>query len=82
MKNLPIELTDEYQANVRSIDANTPSQSMEEIMSILQEARKPGDVQRSDIGGLVDGSTELDDMDDDLELDEDVDTSGDFVCAL
>ncbi|XP_039126230.1 serine/threonine-protein kinase SAPK2 [Dioscorea cayenensis subsp. rotundata] len=82
VKNLPIELTDEYQANVRSIDANTPSQSMEEIMSILQEARKPGDVQRSDIGGLVDGSTELDDMDDDLELDEDVDTSGDFVCAL
>ncbi|KAM0936104.1 putative protein kinase CAMK-OST1L family [Dioscorea sansibarensis] len=82
LKNLPIELTDDYQKNLRSIDASTPSQSMEEIMSILQEARKPGDVQRSAIGGLVDGSTELDEMDEDLELDEDVDTSGDFVCAL
>jgi serine/threonine-protein kinase SRK2 len=79
LKNLPIEMTDEYQTNMQMIDLNSPSQSVEEIMAIIQEARKPGDGLKltGQIPGL--GSMDLDDVDVD---DIDVDDSGDFVCAL
>ncbi|GJN10986.1 hypothetical protein PR202_ga29141 [Eleusine coracana subsp. coracana] len=79
LKNLPIEMTDEYQMNLQIIDMNVPSQSMEEIMAVIQEARKPGDGLKltGQLPGL--GSMDLDDIDVD---DIDVDDSGDFVCAL
>jgi len=79
LKNLPIEMTDEYQISVLMTDMNVPSQSLEEIMAIIQEARKPGDGMKltGQIPGL--GSMELDDIDVD---DIDVEDSGDFVCAL
>uniref|UniRef100_A0A0D3GTP9 non-specific serine/threonine protein kinase n=1 Tax=Oryza barthii TaxID=65489 RepID=A0A0D3GTP9_9ORYZ len=79
LKNLPIEMTDEYQMSVQMNDINTPSQGLEEIMAIIQEARKPGDGSKfsGQIPGL--GSMELDDIDTD---DIDVEDSGDFVCAL
>ncbi|WVZ76234.1 hypothetical protein U9M48_024223 [Paspalum notatum var. saurae] len=79
LKNLPIEMTDEYQMSVQMTDVNVPSQSLDEIMAIIQEARKPGDGLKlsGQLPGL--GSMELDDIDVD---DIDVDDSGDFVCAL
>ena len=79
LKNLPIEMTDEYQMNLQLVDMNAPSQSLEEIMAIIQEARKPGDGLKhaGQLPGL--GSMELDDIDVD---DIDVEDSGDFVCAL
>jgi serine/threonine-protein kinase SRK2 len=72
-------MTDEYQMSVQMNDINTPSQGLEEIMAIIQEARKPGDGSKfsGQIPGL--GSMELDDIDTD---DIDVEDSGDFVCAL
>ncbi|WVZ66734.1 hypothetical protein U9M48_015918 [Paspalum notatum var. saurae] len=79
LKNLPIEMTDEYQMSVQMTDVNVPSQSLDEIMAIIQEARKPGDGLKlsGQLPGL--GSMELDDIDVD---DIDVEDSGDFVCAL
>ncbi|XP_066391244.1 serine/threonine-protein kinase SAPK2 isoform X2 [Miscanthus floridulus] len=79
LKNLPIEMTDEYQMNLQLVDMNVLSQSLEEIMAIIQEARKPGDGLKhaGQLPGL--GSMELDDIDVD---DIDVEDSGDFVCAL
>ena len=76
MTNLPVELMEggSYQSN----DVNNPSQSMEEVLSIIQDARKPLEVARSGVESL--GSMDLDDLDE-AEI-EDVETSGDFVCAL
>ncbi|XP_029119428.1 serine/threonine-protein kinase SAPK2 isoform X3 [Elaeis guineensis] len=82
LKNLPIELTDEYQNRLQSSNTNTPSQSIEEVMAIIQEARKPSEGPK--LGGehFVGGSSmDLDDIDADVDLD-DIETSGDFVCAL
>ncbi|GAU36713.1 hypothetical protein TSUD_217700 [Trifolium subterraneum] len=59
-------------------DVNNPSQSVDEILSIIQEARKPLNIPK--IGGLLSGtSMDLDDFDADIDL-EDIDTFGDFVC--
>ncbi|XP_010555374.1 PREDICTED: serine/threonine-protein kinase SRK2F [Tarenaya hassleriana] len=59
-------------------------QSVEEIVKIIDEARKPVAGNNGGLG-LIDGSMDLlDDDDDDVDDDEidDVETSGDFVCAL
>uniref|UniRef100_A0A5B7A1B3 Putative serine/threonine-protein kinase SAPK2 isoform X2 n=1 Tax=Davidia involucrata TaxID=16924 RepID=A0A5B7A1B3_DAVIN len=77
LKNLPIELMEggSFQSN----DVNNPSQSVEEILSIIREAKTLHDVVKPGphlVGGIMD----LDDLDDaDIE---DVETSGDFVCSL
>ena len=75
LKNLPIEIMDggSWQRN----DVNNPSQSVEEILFIIQEARKPAEVLKSG-GPYMGGSMDLDDLD----ADEDIETSGDFVCPL
>lgn len=75
LKNLPIEMMDggSWQKN----DVNNPSQSVEEILSIIQEARKTTGVRKAG-GPFMEGSMDLDDID----ADEDIETSGDFVCPL
>ncbi|KAJ9673889.1 hypothetical protein PVL29_023441 [Vitis rotundifolia] len=75
LKNLPIEMMDggSWQKN----DVNNPSQSVEEISSIIQEARKPTGVRKAG-EPFIEGSMDLDDLD----ADEDIETSGDFVCSL
>lgn len=78
LKNLPIELTEggSWQGN----DVNNPSQNIEEVLSIIQEARKPVEVPK--VGAhILGGSMDLDDLDADADL-EDIETSGDFVCPL
>lgn len=82
LKNLPIEFMEEGVGGLQNDDVNDEScQRIEEILSIIQEARKPGEGPK--VGGqFVGGSMDLDDMDaDDADID-DIDTSGDFVCAL
>ena len=80
LKNLPIEMTDEYQQSMQLADMNTPGQSLEEVMAIIQEARKPGDA--VNLAGQLLGSMDLDDIDlDDID-DIDIENSGDFVCAV
>lgn len=84
-KNLPLEFMEGEEAScLQQMKKNTenPSQSNEEILAIVQEARKPGDVAKVSGGHLVGGSMDLDELDDaDLD-DDDIETSGDFVCSL
>ncbi|KAH1065367.1 hypothetical protein J1N35_030354 [Gossypium stocksii] len=79
LKNLPMELKEG--GNWESHDVNNPSQSLEEVQSIIQEAMKTTEVPK---GGelFLGGSMDLDDdLDGDEDL-EDVESSGDFVCPL
>lgn len=78
LRNLPIELKEggSYQSN----DVNNPSQSLEEALSIIQEARQPLEVPKLG-GSFTGGSMDLDDLDIDADV-EDIGTSGDFVCPL
>lgn len=75
MRNLPVELMEggSWQSN----DVNNPSQSVDEVLSILQEARKPLNYPK--IGGLLSvGSMDLDEFDLDTDL-EDIEMFSDFV---
>ncbi|KAK8325541.1 hypothetical protein V6Z12_A11G058800 [Gossypium hirsutum] len=79
LKNLPIEFMegeDGYMENEEE------SQRIEEILCIIDEARKGGDGPK--VGSqLLGGSMDLDDDDIDCDADiDDLETSGDFVCAL
>nr|GMD91249.1 serine/threonine-protein kinase SAPK2 [Ipomoea batatas] len=77
LKNLPVELMDG--GSYQCMDVNNPSQSMEEISSIIQEARTVVQLPRTQTYSFG-GSMELDDLDDaDIE---DIETSGDFVSQL
>ncbi|XP_043690273.1 serine/threonine-protein kinase SAPK2-like [Telopea speciosissima] len=81
LKNLPIELMEREEGSFLNNDIKDTSQSIEEVLSIIQEARKPTD-QGFKIGGhFIGGSMDLDDIDADTDIDE-IETSGDFVCAL
>lgn len=77
LKNLPVELMEG--GSWQSQDVNNPSQTMEEVQFIIQEAMKTTEVPK--VGEFsMGGSMDLDDLDADTDLD--VDTSGDFVCPL
>ncbi|TYG78956.1 serine/threonine-protein kinase SAPK2 isoform X2 [Gossypium raimondii] len=77
LKNLPIELMEG--GSWQSQDVNNPSQTIEEVQFIIQEAMKTTEVPK--VGEFsMGGSMDLDDLDADTDLD--VDTSGDFVCPL
>ncbi|RLN17916.1 putative snRK/SAPK family protein kinase [Panicum miliaceum] len=75
-------MTEEYQQNMQLAGMNTPEQSLEEVMAIIQEARRPGEAMQ--VAGQVScpGSMDLDDIDLDYIDDIDVENSGDFVCAM
>jgi len=64
----------------QSNDVNNPSQSVEEVLSIIQEASKPVFLSKGE-EHLLGSSMDLDDLDADADL-EDIETSGDFVCPL
>ncbi|GAB2217146.1 hypothetical protein Droror1_Dr00000309 [Drosera rotundifolia] len=77
LKNLPTELMDGASWQ-KTGGINQPSQSTEEILSLIQEARKPPEQPRL-AGPLLSGSMDLDDLDDvDADL-EDLGANGDFV---
>nr|AIH00112.1 sucrose nonfermenting 1-related protein kinase 2.9 [Fragaria x ananassa] len=73
LKNLPMELMEggSWQSN----DVNIPSQSTEEVLSIIQEARKSVPYPNT-VTHLIEGNMDLDDLDAEVE---DVETSGDFA---
>ena len=78
--NLPLELMEG--GSCLSSDVNVPSQSVEEVLSILQEARKPPNVPMVGDSLVTEGSMDFDDLldaDADADLD-DLETSGEFVC--
>lgn len=77
MRNLPIELMEG--GSWQTSDVNNPSQSVDEVLSIIQEARKPLNIPKDGGGLLIGGSMDLDDYDVDADL-EDIETFGDFVC--
>lgn len=62
-------------------NGENPGQSNEEVLAIIQEARKVVAGDGVKIGeSFLGGSMDLDELDD-TDLD-DIETSGDFVCAL
>nr|ARJ31357.1 SnRK1 [Epimedium pseudowushanense] len=81
-KNLPVELMEGEDGNLQNnMDPNDPSQSIEDILAIVQEAGKPVGGPR--IGGhFIGGSMELDELDADDDDLEDIEASGEFVCAM
>ncbi|GMY11398.1 serine/threonine-protein kinase SAPK2-like [Fagus crenata] len=80
LKNLPVEFMDENEGDLLNNEGNDSSQSTEDILSIIQEARKP--VEGPQVGGSsLLGSMDLDDLEADCDID-DIETSGDFVCAM
>lgn len=82
MKNLPVEFLEgeEYSSEAKALD--DLAQSTEEVLAIIREARKPVDGYKLD-GQFVGGSSmDLDDeLDSDADID-DIDMSGEFVCAM
>lgn len=77
LKNLPMELMEggSYQIN----DVNNPTQSTEDILSIIQEAMTPFEAPKGrefSFGGSMDFEY-MDDADV-----EDIETSGEFVCPM
>ncbi|KAK1304406.1 Serine/threonine-protein kinase SAPK3 [Acorus calamus] len=80
LKNLPKELSEGENANNWGGESSENTQSVEEILRIIQEARTPFNASKAVAGpsDLV-----LPDADDDIDLDvEDVYDSGDFVTAI
>lgn len=81
LKNLPIELMEggSWQSN----DVNNPSQSLEEVLSIIQEARKVTEAAAKVEAQYFGSSMDLDDLDADADLyDAELETSGDFAHSL
>ncbi|KAE9450014.1 hypothetical protein C3L33_18086, partial [Rhododendron williamsianum] len=86
LKNLPVELLEQEEASTQRNDEDQkPShQSMEEVLAIIQEARKVTEAAAARGGGhFVAGSMDLDDADLDADIDDgEIDSSGEFVCTL
>ncbi|MBA0861589.1 hypothetical protein Goshw_029342 [Gossypium schwendimanii] len=79
LKHLPKEFMGGEGGNLEK-EEDEQFQSIEEVLSIIEEARELGEGPK--IGShLLGGSMELDDLDTDADID-DMETSGDFVCAL
>lgn len=77
LKNLPIEVAEGGRWEKNNV--HNPSQSMEEVLNIIQEARLVSIEVANGRGNSTQGSMDLDELDADIE---DLDTSGDFVCSL
>ncbi|KAM3338596.1 hypothetical protein P3S68_030682 [Capsicum galapagoense] len=84
LKHLPKEFMEGEEASLVQVDGGEkPLQSIEEALAIIQEARKPEEGSKaSDYFVNSSISMDLDDFDTDADLDDEIDTSGDFLCAL
>ncbi|XP_058104111.1 serine/threonine-protein kinase SAPK3-like [Magnolia sinica] len=79
LKNLPRELV-EVEKNYKDADHDRPSQSVDEIMQIIQEARTPAEGSKGS-GQASMGVADPDEVDTDADTEE-VDNSGDFVARV
>lgn len=81
--NLPIDYVSPETTSVQSRDTDEcSSQSIEEALAIIREARKADEPPKMN-HLYVGGSMDLDEIDTDEDsYDDDIDTSEDFVCAL
>ncbi|KAG9452539.1 hypothetical protein H6P81_005443 [Aristolochia fimbriata] len=80
LKNLPKELVEGERTNYESMERDQPSQSTEEIMRIIQEARTPAVGVKTD-GQSAAGNMDVDEVDTDADAEEEVDYSGDLLGA-
>lgn len=82
LKDLPVEFMEENESGLycNNGESTESSQSIEEILSIIQEARNPG-LGPKVSGNIVGGNMDFDELEADADID-DMDTSGDFVCAM
>lgn len=72
LKNLPKEIIEAEKKGYQETKKDQPSQMVEEIMRIIQEARVPGQGSKAgDVGQVGTGSLDIDD-------EEEIDVSGDF----
>lgn len=72
LKNLPKEIIEAERIGHEETQKDQPSQSVDEIMRIIQEARTPGQGSKAgDVGETGTGSLDVED-------DEEVDVSGDY----
>ncbi|CAN4122311.1 unnamed protein product [Withania somnifera] len=78
LKNLPVELMEG--GSYQCVDVNNPSQSMEEVLAIIQEARVPLLVPKSGTYSYG-GSMELDELDE-ADVEDVTEISGDFAGLL
>lgn len=83
LKNLPVEFMEgeDYSLQLQTNDSDNPPQDTEQVLAIITEAGKPMEGLKLE-GQFVGGSMDLaDEIDSDEDID-DIETSGDFVCAL
>ncbi|XVF10937.1 hypothetical protein REPUB_Repub07fG0226400 [Reevesia pubescens] len=82
LKNLPKELVEIEKTNYAESERDQPSQSVEEIMRIIQEAKTPGKGAKvgEQAAAAAAGTSEPDDAEADLESE--VDVSGDFETPM
>ena len=76
LKNLPRELLEVEKKSYSKLEDEQPTQSVEEIMRIIQEAKTPGEGAKASGQGAAGASAS--DHDDESE----VDVSGDYVEAV
>lgn len=79
LKNLPADLVDLADRSYDFEDPNHPPQSIEEIMRIISEAREPG---AGSTGHFFGDPVDDMDLENDADVDPDIDSSGEFVCAM
>lgn len=77
LKNLPKELIEGEKTNYEDANRDRPTQSVEEIMRVINEARKSGDPSKA---GAMSAVETIDTDDEDVESE--VDLSGEFVGSI
>ncbi|KAK1356474.1 Sucrose non-fermenting-1-related protein kinase 2.4 [Heracleum sosnowskyi] len=80
LKNMPKELVEGEKTNYGEADRDKQLQSIEEIMHIIQEAKIPGETGMKTKGQLDIGNSH--DADEDVELEPDMDCSGDYAFQI
>ncbi|XP_074326436.1 serine/threonine-protein kinase SAPK3-like [Apium graveolens] len=80
LKNMQRELVEGEKTNYGEADRNKQLQSVEEIMQIIQEAKIPGETGTKAEGQLGTGNSL--DADEDLDLESEIDYSGDYASQV
>lgn len=82
LKNLPKEIAEGEKRNYNSTENNQSTQSVDEIMRIIQEAQKPADGSKA-ADQSASGLADAEDVEADAEAEaEEVDSSGEFFTRI